>query len=858
MKISVTQIQCMVRIIMVLLFLLSGNIIKAQTTTVQGVVRDSATNKPIEFVTVRFDGTTIGRLTDENGKFSLTSRSQDRVVLVAYMGYETRRIVVPINQNTKLDIKLKAEGVSLKEVVVRPGKEKYSKKNNPAVELIKKVIAHKNDYLVTNQDYYTNEEYERILFALNDFEEDKGLLKKFKFLSGYIDTSKIDHKKILPFSVRETMSNMYYRRDPKGTRRIITAHKLEGIDQEVNTESLDGIIKELFKDIDITNNTINLLFNDFISPLSSTSSVNFYKWYIIDTVTIDHQKFVNLGFVPFNTRDVGFMGNIYVKADSTYAVKKVSFRVPSKININYLDEMLVTQDFKELAPDLWIPEKTVMALDASIYGLTIGGIGKIYIEKERNFSDYIFNLPVDAAFLNPSPVIYLSDYKKRTADFWATGRPKGMDKDYNMDDMIKQLRESNKLIDIGLKAADILSTGYIATNKDEEKNKVDLGTALTFYSYNHLEGNRFRLTASTTKNLHPHLFFYGYGAYGTKDGKPKYYGEVTWAFNKKEYHKDEYPRHNLSFAYKYDINSLGQRFLQAERDNIFMSLRSKRYDNMTYDRMAEINYIHELYNGFSYNIFGRTHNENPAGNLKFEKRNEYHILTEVDNIKTTEIGATVRLALKEKFFQQRRKRRNLPSDGFIFSLSHTMGLKGVLGGQYHYNKSALSVDKEFWIAPYGRLGMSLKGEKVWGEAPFPLLLSANANSSLTIQRGSFYMLRALEFINDSQLTWDINYRPNGWIFNRIPFLKALKWREFFGFRGFWGNLSKRNDPEFNRNLLVFPEDTYKMSGKPYMEYSIGIQNIFQFFRIDYVRRLNYLDHPGIDKSGFRISFDMEF
>jgi len=832
---------------------------RAQVTTVQGIVRDSVTNKPIEFVTVRFDGTTIGRLTDDKGQFILSSKSfENKVIQVAFMGYETRRIVVPIGQTTKLDIKLRAEGIRLNEIVVKPKKEKYSKKDNPAVELIKKVIARKNDYLVTSQDYYMNDEYERLLFGLNDFEEDKGMLKKFKFLSNYTDTSKIDNKKILPFSVRETMSNVYYRKDPKGTRRVVTAHKLEGIDQEVNTESFEGIIKELFQDINITDNTIHILFNDFISPLSSTSSVNFYKWYIIDTIAIDQQKYINLGFVPFNTRDVGFIGNVYVKDDSTYAVKRVSFRVPSKININYLDEMLVTQDFKQLSPTLWIPEKTVMAIDASIYGLSIGGIGKIYIEKERNFSNFIFNLPVDAAFLNPAPVIYLSDYKKRTEDFWATGRPEGLNKDYNMDSMVKELREANKLIDIGLKVADILSTGYIPTNKDEEKNKVDIGRVLTFYSYNHLEGNRFRLTASTTKNLHPHLFLYGYAAYGTKDGKPKYYGELTWAFNNKDYHKEEFPRHNLSIAYKYDINSLGQRYLQAERDNIFMSLRAKRYNNMTYDRMAEISYIHEFYNGFSYGLFGRTHNENPAGDLKFEKRNEHHILREVGNLKTTEIGLTLRYARNEKFFQQRRKRRSLPSDGFIFSFAHTMGLKNVFGSDYSYNKSSLAIDKELWIAPYGRIGMSVKGEKVWGEAPFPLLLSANANSSVTIQRGSFYMLRALEFINDSQFTWEINYKPNGWIFNRIPFLKALKWREYFGFRGFWGTLSKRNDPEHNRDLLIFPEDSYKMSGKPYMEYSIGIQNIFQFFRIDYVKRLNYLDHPDIDKSGFRISFDMEF
>lgn len=829
-----------------------GVSVYSQSTTVKGIVRDSVTNKPLEFVTISFDKTTIGKLTNEDGRFSLTNRAGHNVVLVTLMGYETKRITVPLGKTTELDIKLQAPGVRLNEVVIRPKKEKYSKKDNPAVELIKKVIDNKYNNIVTNQEYYMNEEYEKLLFALNDYKSGQGLLKGLKYLSKYADTSLIDNKVILPFSVRETMSNVYYRKNPKGTRRVVVAHKTEGIDQDMNMEAANGIIQELFQDINITDNTISLLMSDFVSPLSSTSSVNFYKWYIIDTVLIDQKKYVNLGFVPFNTRDVGFIGNIYVKPDSSYAVKRVSFRVPSKINVNYLDDMIVTQEFQEVTPTLWAPEKISMAMDLSLYGM-----GKVYIEKERTYKDFIFNLPVDAAFYTSAPVVYLSDYNKRDSTFWNKSRPMVQGKDYQMDDMVRDLR-SNKFIDFTFKAVDIMSTGYIPTNGDEEKNKLDLGTTLTFYSYNHLEGNRFRLTASTTKNFHPHLFLYGYGAYGTKDGKFKYYGEATWAFNNKEYHKDEFPRHNLTFAYKYDINSLGQRFLQAERDNIFMSLWSKEYDNMTYNKMFEVSYLHEYYNGFSYGFYGKNYNEKPAGNLSFEKMDEDGNLIQFHNLRTTEVGMSVRLALKQKFFQQRRKRRSLPSNGFTFDLSHAMGLKNVFGGQYNYNKTILSVDKEFWIPPYGRIGFNVKGEKLWGTAPFPLLLSGNANSSITIQRGSFYMLRAMEFLNDSQLSWDISYQSGGWLFNRIPLFRLLKWKEVLGFRGFWGNLSKRNDPDHNHDLMLFPKDVYRMGNKPYMEYSIGIQNIFQLFRVDYVRRINYLGHDNIDKNGFRISFEMGF
>jgi len=854
MKVPVEKIFNVLRFTLILILLLvCSNSAFTQTTTVQGIVTDSVTGKAVEFATVRFEGTTIGKLTDETGRFTISNRTQNNILTVSLMGYETQTITVPKNTNTKLEVKLKAPGVQLGEIVVRPGKEKYSKKNNPAVELIKKVIQHKYDYLVTSQNYYMNDEHDKLVIGLNDYKTDRGLFKKMTFLNKYIDTSQIDDKPILPFSIRETLSNVYYRKEPKGTRRVVTAHRNEGIDQDMNTESIDGIIEELFKDINITDNRITLMMNDFVSPLSSAMSVDFYKWYIIDTIAIEDQKYINLGFVPFNTRDVGFMGNIYVKADSSYAVKRVSFRVPSKINVNYLDEMLVTQDFRQLTPDLWIPEKTLMAMDLSLYGL-----GRIYVERERTFENFIFNIPVDAAFQTEAPVVYLTDYKKREDEFWNKNRPVASNKDYKMNDMVDELRKSNKLIDITFKAATIFTSGYIATNKDEEKNKVDIGTTQTFYSYNHIEGNRLRLTASTTTKLHPHLFLYGYGAYGTKDSKFKYYGEATWAFNRKEYHKDEFPKRNLMIAYKYDLNALGQRFLQSERDNILMSLGSRRYNNMTYNRMTELSYIWEMYNGFSYSLYAKNFNETPAGNLKFETMGEDGNIVPLRNMQTTEVGATLRWALKEKFFQQRRKRRSLPSDGWIFSLSHAIGLKGVLGGDYSYHKTTLDIEKEFWLAPYGRIGFNLRGEKLWGTAPFPLLLSPNANSSITIQRGSFYNLRALEFINDEQLSWDISYLAGGWLFNRIPLINMLKLKEVIGFRGFWGHLSKRNDPANNPDLLIFPENVYRMTNEPYMEYSVGIQNIFQFFRIDYVRRINYLHHKDIDKSGFRISFEMAF
>lgn len=830
--------------------LFSGISYAQSVTTVRGVIKDSVSREKIPFVTISFDNTTVGTFSDEEGEFRLSTRSNVTTVTASILGYRPYTFTIVPGRATTKEILLVPVDKQLQEVVVKPQKEKYSKKNNPAVELIKKVIAHKDQNNITDLKYYQYREYERIFFAINEFRPDLPQFKRYKFLPNYMDSSIIDNKPILPFSVREKLTDVFYRKEPKDSKRIVKGYNVSGIDQAIETEGLDAIIKEVFKDISIFDNSIELLFHPFVGPLSEHSAVNFYRWYLSDTVAIDSDRYVKLDFAPFNSRDVGFTGNLYISLDSMFAVKRAVIRTPKKMNINFVDHLIIQHDF-EKKEGRWVPQEERMAIDVSLTAL------KFYIDKTKSYEEFLINRPMDPVFILTAPEVFEKDYLKRPKEFWSRNRPPEHQKDYKMDLMMQDI---NKIFffRLLLNAGKIMATGYIPTSSDDEKNKLDIGTVPTFYSYNNIEGNRFRLTLATTKNLHPRLYFYGYGAYGTRDNQFKYYGEATWAFNKVKMHKDEFPKHNISVAYKYDMNTLGQRYTQAERDNILMSLRTTS-QKMTYNRQTQIAYQKEFYKGFSFKLSGQTYHERPAGKLVFEKMDEDGNIYKVNNIRTTEAMLTLRYAPNEKFFQQRRKRHSMPSQKTVFTLSHTMSFKDVFGGQYHYNRTSFSAMKELWVAPYGKINMSVQAEKIWGEAPFPLLITPSANSSYTIQKGNFYLIDPLEFVHDAQLSWEVYYHMGGWLFNRIPLLKMLKWREVFGFRGFLGGLSKNNNPAHNHDMLLFPQKTFTtMRDKPYMEYNIGIENIFKVLRIDYVRRINYLYHPDIDKDGFRISFDLNF
>lgn len=857
---SKTQIYLKINILVVLLYILPCFALAQgqQPTTLRGIITDSATEEPIEYALIHFENTSTGVYSKKDGSFSMSSKDGHTTidVKVQAMGYKEQRFTIPVGQVTTKNIQLVRADKLLTEVIINPRKGKYSKKNNPAVELIKKVIANKHKNNITAQDYYQYKEYERFIFAFNDFKPESGIFKRYDFLPNYVDTSITKNLPILPFSVKEKVTDVFYRKEPQVEKRIVKGQKTEGIDQTLEQQGIQVMIEETFQTFNIFDNYITMLRNNFVSPLSDHQAVSFYKWYLGDTVKIDRERYVRLDFGPFNNRDLGFTGNLYISLDSTYAVRKAVVNVPKNVNVNFVDGMVVHLDFqKDETTGIWIPQEYRTAIDFSFYDAI-----KMYVDKTVTFEDFMANMPLAFVYDLKDPEIFEKDYKIRSEEFWRQHRPSIHQKDYKIDELVYEMKEEF-LVKVILNLGNIIMSGYIPlNNKDPEINKIEIGTIPTFYSYNHVEGNRFKMAFNTTKNLHPHLYFYGYGAYGTRDNKFKYSGELAWAFNKIKHYKNEFPANILSIGYSYDMNALGERFTQSQRDNLFRSLSRSKSSKMTYNRQMNMSYQKEYHNGFSFKLTLVNSDEVPAQGIRFEKIDEAGNVSIIPNMEVTEAGISLRYVHNEKFIQERRRRRTVSTEIFKTELKNTTAIKDFLGGQYHFNKTSFSVAKSFWITPYGKLHVSAQAEKLWGTAPFIYLITPNANSSFTLQSGSFYLLESLEFVHDQQVSWEVYYHLGGWLFNRIPLLKHLKWREVFGFRGFYGSLNKRNDPNYNRDLIRFPEDHsfQTRGGKPYMEYNVGIENIFNFFRIDYVRRVNYLYHPNIDKDGFRISFQMDF
>lgn len=833
-------------------------------TSASGIVKDSITGEPLPFVSVYFDGSTIGAMTDDNGAFTLQNNQGYTRLAAASLGYDTKVIDLKAgSKNENLVLLLKPTAFEISEVVVKPKREKYSRKDNPAVELIKKVIEHKKENRIEAKPEYKTEIYEKLSLSLDDFNPnlDKNkFLKKFKFIKNYLDTSEFNGKPILTVSVRENLSDFYYRKSPKTEKTIVKAKRMQGIDKSLDDGGgITANLEEIFKSVNIFDNNIPILLNRFVSPLSSTLATTYYHYYIMDTLDLGGDKCVDLGFVPANSESYGFTGRLYITLDGNYAVKKVLLDTPVDINLNWVDKLRIEQTFERMPDSTWV----IGQENTYVNFYVVKGTQQLYAHQLRNYDKYDFQIHhPDSVFGLLGELHVMPEATAQPDTFWTHNRPIPLkEKEDALKDLLAQLRKVPAFNAI-IKTAEILITGYIPTANDKKKTKFDFGPMNTTFSANHLEGFRMRVGGMTTANLSPYWFASGYLAYGINDRKLKYNLKLTHSFNKKDYHEGESPVNNLSFIQEYDVYTPGQDFLFTSKDNIFVAWKvGEPVTKMQYIRKSVLQYEKEWLNGLSWKSWLMNQNNEAAGTLQYIERNADGKLFNRKDYTTSEIGTQLRFAPGERAYNGRAGKEsvfNLSKDAPVFKLSHQLGIKGVLGGDYNYNHTEISAEKRIWLSSFGHIDAQLKAGKVWDKVPFPLLILPNTNQSITIQPEAFHMMNALEFVTDQYVSFNATYYLKGWILNRVPLIKWLRLREVVSFNMIYGGLTDKNNPSLTPGLFLFPDGTQPLGNTPYMECSVGLENIFKILRIDYYRRLTYLNHPDIKKGGIRVALRFTF
>ncbi len=820
-------------------------------TRVKGKIIDAQTKEPLPFANVIFAGKNIGATTDDNGNYSIETQWASSKIEVSFIGYITQTKNVILNKKQILDFQLEPEHAQLEEIVLKTKKKRYRNKDNLAVELIHKIVKNKNANRKESLDYYEYDKYEKNQVDINNVTKDfqkKRVFKDIQFIFNSVDTSKVNGKPFLPIFLKETRSKIYYRKNPKKQKTYILGTNNTGFEDYIDSEGVGNMIDEMYQDIDLYDNNVMLLTNQFVSPIS-VMAPSVYKFYINDTLDINGYNCIKLFFRPRNKQDLAFTGNLYITNDDRYAVVKADLKISKDINLNFIKDLQIIQEFSFIDNKSWMITSDKLIVDLNLRKKGIGMFGR----KTIHYDNFALNkVRKDRVYKGIEKVVNVINYNKRDAKFWKESRTVALtakeNNIYTMLDSVQKVPAFRRTMDI----ITLFVTGY--WNFD----KIDIGPVNTFYSFNDVEGLRLRFGGKTSNKLSEKFRLEAYGIYGFKDEKFKYSAKATWSLNNKPL--KENPKHFVSAQYQYETNFPGMEVEFINEDNFLLSFKRGVADKIVYNRMYKLEHHSDWKNGFSTSLSLRNMQQEPGGTLNFI----YEDGRTTNTVTSSEVVAKIRFAPNEKFIQGMDYKTPIITADPIFQLSYTQGIKDVFNADYTYSKLKFNGFKRFYIAPLGYTNTEIESGKIFGEVPFPLLDLPRANQTYSYQLRSYNMMNFLEFANDQYVSLFAEHHFNGFIMNRIPLFKKLKWRSIVSFKGIYGSVSDQNNPEVTAGLMQFPTDadgnttTYSLKDKPYMEASVGLGNIFKFFRVDLVKRLTYLENPNASEYGVRARFKFDF
>ncbi len=832
----------------------------AQNIKLTGKIKDGNTLEPIPYASIQIlETASSGTSSNERGEFTLTLTGGKRKIRITSVGYEVREVELSTDGEQYEQVFLYAQN-AIEAVTVKPPKLKYSNKNNPAVELIRQVIANRDENRLSGQEYVEYNQYEKIILGLSNLSEkfkNRKIFKNYQFLFQQ-DTANTDVPSyMIPAFMEEKYSKNYYRKNPKTSNQIVIAQKQADFDPKfVDNAGMSNYFKRLYDEVEIYDNNVTILTNQFLSPIAN-SAPTFYRFYITDTLEVDNEKLVELSFFPRNKNDLLFKGKLLITLDGQYAVKHAYMSTNKEINLNFVRGLDIELAFGKDNKNKYYRNKSSLEIDFALTGKGKGIRGKRVIMlndynsgTERPDSVYSMKtLPVSS-----NQVIATT---AKEVD-WNALRPEPLSEGesvvYQNIEGLQNMSSFKRVMDISA----LLLAGY------KQLGPVELGPVNTFYSYNPVEGLRLRVGGRTTEQLSERFYAEAYGAYGTNDQRWKYFVSGTYALNKKSPYK--FPQHYLRVSASYDTKIPGQNLEFIQEDNILLSFKRGENQTYLYNNEYKLDYKAEFEGNFAITSGLKIWKQTPAGVLAYRQLQPDGSTQLIESLNTTELSLGLRWAPKEQFYQGKNYRTPIVNEFPIFNFQYTAGLKGVFNGEYNYHNFSAGAFKRFYLSQLGYADVNLDGTYILGNnVPYPLLTIHRANQTYAYQLASYNLMNFMEFVSDHHASLQVQYYMNGFIFNKVPLLKKLKLREVFSFKGIYGGLRNANNPNLSNGVYDWQRNTdgaissYTFSeDTPYMEASVGVANIFKILRVDAVRRLTYLDHPNAPTWGVRARIKFDF
>jgi len=820
------------------LFLLGLNIgsVFAQTK-VSGIIVDKS-NQPIPFANVVFKNSNEGVVSNEDGRFYLESKKNYKELVVNSIGYSDKEIVLEKAVNYNFVIKLN-EIQSLKEIVIYTGKT--SKKNNPALDILRKIWKKKRKNGLHLFDQYQMEKYEKLEFDINSIDSSymkKNIFKGMEFIFKQVDTSKITGKTYLPIFINESLSNVYGDNKLKKVKTQEKANKTSGFN---GNQQIVSFIKDLYSDYDIYDNHITFFDKSFTSPLSKTG-IDTYNYVLRDSAFVDKKWCYNIIFYPRRKNELTFKGDFWVN-DSTFAIKKINLAATKSANVNWVKDIYIEQEFDVVNDSVFLLTRDYMMSD---FSLSKNDNSKgVYGKRTSFYRDHKFNIEKPEKFYKEEVNYFDKEVYNKTEEYWDKNRFENLTKDekgvYKMLDTLQKVKQFREIYSL----VQTLDSGYL------NYRGLDLGPIYSIIGKNSVEGLRLRAGVRTYFGPNDPWRLQGYMAYGFKDDQFKYGISGKWMLENKK-------RIILSVGNRRDIEQIGASLTTTNNilgrsyasSGIFTFGSNEKLTrvNLTNFEM-EIEPIKNLTfsTGFSYRTLASA---SPVFSLDYYT--DLSQKTIKSEVKQSEVNFQIEYTPNRKPIGFAVERYNADSPFTRLFVNYSQGFKGWFSSDFDYKKLQVYYKKPIIIGPLGRSNITLEMGKTFGYVPLGLMSIIPGNQSLFDISNTFSNLKYYEFITDQYVTlkWDHNFQ--GRLFARIPFMRKLNWREIIGAKSVYGTVSNDN------RLLNASGLIYNTPDKIYWEYSAGIGNIFKLIRIDFSWRGNYLNMPDANKFAIKGSFGFYF
>ncbi|REJ81391.1 MAG: carboxypeptidase-like regulatory domain-containing protein [Bacteroidetes bacterium] len=794
--------------------------LSAQHTIVRGKIIDPLTKEPVPFAAIIFVGTPSGTTSDIDGKFELSTHLPADSIRVSFVGYLTETLPVRRGKVQEMEIALRQNKFDLPEVVIRAGE-------NPALILMRKVQEHKPDNDREGLNSFQYEVYNKLEFDINNITEkfrNKKLFRPFDFIFDYTDTNATNQKPFLPVFLSETVSEVYFKNNPKQKKEVIKASKVSGVENQ----TVNQYLGDLYSNINIYDNYIYLFGKGFVSPLAGLSQI-YYKYMLMDSAFIENKWCYKITFFPRRKQELTFNGDIWVH-DTTFAIRKLNMRISPDANINFIEDLAVVQDYCHVADMQWMLQKEVLVVNLAPTEtkskVTTGFIGR----KTTYYRNFILNSPLPDSFYKGTEIDFQENSTSKSDEYWDGARGEDLSDNekriYAMIDTIKTIPAYKRYANV----VRVLATGYT------EAGLFEIGPVYKFISANEVEGLRLRFGGQTGNNFSTKLVLGGYAAYGIKDKKYKHGAEARFFTSKQ-------PRQYLGLEYKNDVEQLGKSPNAFADDNVFATVLRRNPSDKLNDVIRQKAYFeHEWIPGLSTRIMLMHSEYNPLGNLDFTYYLNDGRSDSSRTLNNSEFCLHVRFAYKERFVSGKVDRISLGTKYPVLNLLYSRGMRDILNSTFEYDKLMFRVEDNLYLGNFGLFSFSMEIGKIFQPLPYPLLFIHPGNNSFVYDRTAFNLMNYYEFVSDEYMSFKAEHHFGGIFLDRIPALRKLKWREVASISAVTGRLSSKN-----RELLADPGAFSNLGRKPYVEMSVGVENIFKILRVDNVWRLSYLENQNVTR-----------